>query len=96
MPTTLKTPPPEESRLREIGRQLILPVLLIIACVAGGLAGAWGLPRLVVLTAPHAPTWAVYGAAIPGIFIGGIVGLAIIEFASRGLSRLLYGDRTAR
>ncbi|MDN5874844.1 MAG: hypothetical protein L0H29_10735 [Sinobacteraceae bacterium] len=72
-------------------RQLAVPIVIVVALLGGGLAGAWGLPRLVILLAPHAPKLVVYGSSVVGILAGCIAGLVLAELAIRGLNMLSNG-----
>lgn len=84
---TARLPDPDESAWRRIARQTLGPALAILVCVVGGLIGAWGLPRLVIALAPHAPALVVYGSTVVGIFAGAAAGIFIAQILSARASR---------
>lgn len=80
--------PPTDTPLQRLGRQFLIPVVLVVALIAGGLAGAWGLPRATILLAPHAPRLVVYGSTVVGILAGGVFGVFVAEVLTRGFAAL--------
>lgn len=81
-----------ESSVGRFARQVLVPIVIIVACIVGGLFGAWGLPRALLVSAPHAPTWLVYASSVAGILAGGVAGLALAEIVVRGFSALSRGS----
>lgn len=73
---------------RRFSQSFLAPALVVIACLGGGFAGAWGLPRAIIVATPHASKWVVYGGMVVGIFGGGLAGLFIADFLTRRLGML--------
>ncbi|HEX7381922.1 MAG TPA: hypothetical protein VF265_07160 [Nevskiaceae bacterium] len=84
---TARPPDSGESAWRRIKRQTLGPALAILVCVGGGLIGAWGLPRLVIAMAPHAPTLVVYGSTVVGVFVGAAAGIFLAQIISTHAAR---------